>query len=511
MPAIISSRPVKSTSAAFIISSHSVPQLFPFPLPPPATLHDTAAITCRRAQAPITKSACWRPQPRPVAAAAAAAVGAAPYPYRRPQPRPAVAAAVLLAMAPTPQAILTPFRHCPTSARGPYQEWEYPPYVSPFSTYYVPQSCHNQQLGATSPPPRHRHRIAATTGVTARTPPAATSAASPLDPPTIITSFPAHLHHNVLSNGLLLIDKPPHWEVAEVVTAVQRATRADKVASVAPLDAAASGLMLLCFGAATRLSSRVEKAAKRYEGAMVLGSAAASADVRGASYISEALPWSAITDEELQEAADGMLVALDAGSSSSSSTGSSSASDGTIIQVLPPRYRLRQYPSSFEYYEEDKGSSLSTISLNLHDFKVWRASEEDIRRTTPSAASGLNQAGQKPTTRTAAAIASGSGANDSTDPRVSGADDAVSVSKDDLQVQRVEDDRLSGDLRGRVVRFSMMLSGRAHVRSVVAMYGRRLRTCACLDDLRRTEVGSFSVADAWPLEALLPIMERYKR
>lgn len=45
---------------------------------------------------------------------------------------------------------------------------------------------------------------------------------------------------------------------------MQRATGADKVASVAPLDARASGLMLLCFGSATRLAPRVERAAKRY-------------------------------------------------------------------------------------------------------------------------------------------------------------------------------------------------------------------------------------------------------
>ncbi|GLI71644.1 hypothetical protein VaNZ11_016918 [Volvox africanus] len=443
MAAFTSTRPVQSSSAAFIISPQSVPQQYLFPLPPPITLHGIPAISCRAAQAPNPKSAYRRPQPRPIAAA-----------------------------------------------------------------YDVPQSCHSRQLVATSLPHyRHRCNTFTIAVAAAQTPPASTSTASPLEPPTIMTSFPAHLHHNVLSNGLLLIDKPPHWEVAEVVTAIQRATRADKVASVAPLDAAASGLMLLCFGAATRMSSRVEKAAKRYDGAMLLGSAAASADVRGDSYVSEALPWSDITDEELQEAADGMLAALGAGGS-----GSGSGSDGTVIQILPPRYRLRQYPSSFKYYEEDKGSSLSTISLNLHDFKVWRMREEDICRTTTSAAAAGLTARQKPTLRTTAAISPASRASptDFRDPWVSGADDAVSVSNRDLPV-RGFDDRPSGDVTGRVVRFSMLLSGRAHVRSVVAMYGRRLRTCACLDDMRRTEVGMFSVADAWPLEALLPIMERYKR
>lgn len=31
--------------------------------------------------------------------------------------------------------------------------------------------------------------------------------------PTVITSFPEHLRPEVLANGVLLVDKPPHWEV----------------------------------------------------------------------------------------------------------------------------------------------------------------------------------------------------------------------------------------------------------------------------------------------------------
>ncbi|GIL88349.1 hypothetical protein Vretimale_15058 [Volvox reticuliferus] len=480
MAAIISAGPVLSASDAFRTPPRFAPQRFPFPLLPPSIFH----ATCLTVLAPNQTS-----------------------PHRRPQPlRSLLMAAV--ALAPPPRATVTSFRHCPSNAWGQNVEWEYRPSVSPSSAANIPPFCH-RRLGM-MPPPRRRRRVGVAVAVTARTPSAAVPPAAPLDPPTVMTSFPAHLHHNVLSNGLLIVDKPPHWEVAEVVTAVQRATRADKVASVAPLDAAASGLMLLCFGAATRLSSKVEKAAKRYDGAMVLGAAAASADVRGSSYVSEALPWRGITDEELQEAADGMLVALGAGSSS---LPGSSTSDGTIIQILSARYRLRQYPSSFEYYEEDKGSSLQTVALNLHDFKVWRASEDEICRTASSTAVAAVAAGAKPIIRTAgaAAFAPAARANDPSDLWVSGAADTVSVSSNNTRQQPGVDEGPNGDLTGRIVRFSMLLSGRAHVRSVVAMYGRRLRTCTCLDELRRTEVGSFSVADAWPLEAVLPIMERYKR
>ncbi|GLC49792.1 hypothetical protein PLESTB_000309100 [Pleodorina starrii] len=339
-----------------------------------------------------------------------------------------------------------------------------------------------------------------------------------------MTSFPAHLHSDVLSNGLLLLDKPPHWEVPEVVAAVQRATRAAKVASVAPLDAAASGLMLLCFGAATRLSARVEAAPKRYEGSLVLGAAAAAVDVRGGSLVAGAMPWDHVMDEELQEAADGMMAALNSGVSVSvgfnddgsgdedgdgaaSSRGGGSAGGragsaaaaaggsggGVTLQVLPPRFRLRQYSSSFRYYEDDDGPSIHTVPVRLLEFKAWRASEEEILRAAAAAAA-------------AAAVGAKSSAAAAARSRLGLADPRVSISGGGSG----GDDDVAA-LVGRVVRFSVLLSGRAHVRSLVAMYGRRLRTCAVLDELRRTQVASFDVGDAWSLEAVLPILQRYKR
>ncbi len=117
--------------------------------------------------------------------------------------------------------------------------------------------------------------------------------------PTIISRIPDHLTPAALANGLLLVDKPPGWEVAELVEAVRRATHAARVASVAPLDACGSGLVLLAFGEATRaLARRVERAAKRYEGSLVLGAWSRSGDVRGAESLeAEAMPWAHVTGE----------------------------------------------------------------------------------------------------------------------------------------------------------------------------------------------------------------------
>lgn len=69
--------------------------------------------------------------------------------------------------------------------------------------------------------------------------------------------------------------------------------------------------------------------------------------------------------------------------------------------------------------------------------------------------------------------------------------------------------RDGGGQNGRIVRFSVLLSGRGYVRPLVNLYGRRLRTSAVLDELRRTHVGAFSVDDAWSWDALLPLLQRY--
>ncbi|PNW71708.1 hypothetical protein CHLRE_16g665750v5 [Chlamydomonas reinhardtii] len=291
--------------------------------------------------------------------------------------------------------------------------------------------------------------------------------------PTVITSFPEHLRPEVLANGVLLVDKPPHWEVPEVVAAVQRATGADKVASVAPLDARASGLMLLCFGSATRLAPRVERAAKRYTGTLVLGGSSLSGDVRGGSFRAAQLPAEHLTDEDLREAAQGLVTAAAGAPVHGAVATGHQGGGGLALRVLPRTWRLRQLPSSTEYYEERVEPSMRTLDMELLDFRVWR--ESALSHNDGAAGAEYDQHDQH---------------------------------KQELGRGLVWT-RSPPHPRPVVLRFSALLVGRSHVRSLIAMYGRRLRTAACLDDLRRTEIGSFNVEEAWPLEALVPVLQRH--
>ncbi len=65
-------------------------------------------------------------------------------------------------------------------------------------------------------------------------------------------------------------------------------------------------------------------------------------------------------DEELEEAADGLLAAAQPTALLHAAELSHAAQHGAgQLLVMPPRHRLRQLPGSFQYYEEaDEAASV---------------------------------------------------------------------------------------------------------------------------------------------------------
>ncbi len=61
------------------------------------------------------------------------------------------------------------------------------------------------------------------------------------------------------------------------------------------------------------------------------------------------------------------------------------------------------------------------------------------------------------------------------------------------------------------LRFAVALRGRGLVRSLVHEAGVLLGSRAHLTQLRRLSVGQLSVSDAWPLDALLPLLRKLRR
>lgn len=82
-------------------------------------------------------------------------------------------------------------------------------------------------------------------------------------------------------NGILLLDKPPGLTSNAALQQAKRAFKAKKAGHTGSLDPIATGLLPLCFGEATKVSSFFLGADKRYRSIFTLGSATDTGDSEG--------------------------------------------------------------------------------------------------------------------------------------------------------------------------------------------------------------------------------------
>ncbi len=81
--------------------------------------------------------------------------------------------------------------------------------------------------------------------------------------------------------GLLNVNKPSGVTSRHVVDRVQRLVRPAKAGHAGTLDPLASGVLVVCVGAATRLTDYVQQAAKRYTATFLLGRESDTEDIEG--------------------------------------------------------------------------------------------------------------------------------------------------------------------------------------------------------------------------------------
>lgn len=82
-------------------------------------------------------------------------------------------------------------------------------------------------------------------------------------------------------NGILLVDKPSGMTSHDVVDRVRKAAGIRRVGHTGTLDPAATGLLILCLGKATRLSEFLTGLDKTYQGTILLGTTTNSYDLDG--------------------------------------------------------------------------------------------------------------------------------------------------------------------------------------------------------------------------------------
>ena len=98
-------------------------------------------------------------------------------------------------------------------------------------------------------------------------------------------------------HGVLLLDKPLGWSSNDALQKVKWLLRAEKAGHTGTLDPLASGLLPLCFGAATKFSQLQLDADKTYEAVARLGQKTSTGDAEGEVIEERAVN---VTEQDLQ-------------------------------------------------------------------------------------------------------------------------------------------------------------------------------------------------------------------
>jgi tRNA pseudouridine55 synthase len=157
--------------------------------------------------------------------------------------------------------------------------------------------------------------------------------------------------------GILLVDKPAGMTSHDVVDLIRKATGIRRIGHTGTLDPAATGLLILCIGKATRLSEYLIGMDKTYEGIMRLGIVTDSYDLDGEVLEERAVPEFSMA--ELQAACDGF-------------TGS--------IEQMPPMVSAVKVGGERLYKLARRGETVErpTRSVTVHEFQVLGYDPPDV-------------------------------------------------------------------------------------------------------------------------------------
>jgi tRNA pseudouridine55 synthase len=158
--------------------------------------------------------------------------------------------------------------------------------------------------------------------------------------------------------GVLPVDKPVGPTSHDVVAAARRALRERRIGHTGTLDPFASGLLLLCVGAATRIAQYLSGLPKTYAAVIRFG-AATDTDDRTGAVIERSDAWSGLTPDRI---ADGLR-----------------ALTGTIEQV-PPAYSAKKVGGVAVHRLARAGrpADLAPVPVTIHSLRVERIDLPDL-------------------------------------------------------------------------------------------------------------------------------------
>jgi tRNA pseudouridine55 synthase len=110
------------------------------------------------------------------------------------------------------------------------------------------------------------------------------------------TNWPP-MDEEVQNGGIVLVNKPIGVSSFFIVKRVRHFLNIKKVGHAGTLDPAADGLLIVCFGKATKLVSSIQELDKTYEATIMLGKETPSYDRE--TPVIEELPYDHVTDEQI--------------------------------------------------------------------------------------------------------------------------------------------------------------------------------------------------------------------
>lgn len=169
--------------------------------------------------------------------------------------------------------------------------------------------------------------------------------------------FPVYTKFNLpvrpvepLTGGIVLADKPDGISSFGMVRQLRKYLDFKKIGHAGTLDPAANGLLILCYGKATKVVDTIQELQKTYVGTICLGKSTASYDRE--TDIIEELPFNHVTVEQVRDVLEKQFT-------------------GTISQV-PPIYSALKVDGQPMYKKARRGESveIKPRSVTIHTARI---------------------------------------------------------------------------------------------------------------------------------------------
>ncbi|MDD2918473.1 tRNA pseudouridine(55) synthase TruB [Rhodoferax sp.] len=158
-------------------------------------------------------------------------------------------------------------------------------------------------------------------------------------------------------HGVLLLDKPLGWSSNDALQKVKSLLRAEKAGHTGTLDPLATGVLPLCFGAATKFSQLQLDADKTYEAVLSLGVKTSTGDAEGD--VIETRPVT-VSEEDVRR-----VQAL---------------FTGPISQVPPMHSALKKYGKAlYEYARAGIEVERASREVRIHELQLTLESVETVQ------------------------------------------------------------------------------------------------------------------------------------